>query len=98
MPRPCPGANCCDGAGDCSLRCFFKCIGNATDLPDLRCPIPCSLKIDIPAPATIDALDGVGCPPPGLGCTAHPCNACYTWDNLFFLLQLNANANDDEYE
>lgn len=95
MPRPCPGANCCEGAGDCSLRCFFKCIGNAADLPDLRCPIPCSLKINIPTPATIDALDGVGCPPPGLGCTSHPCNACYTWDNLFFLFQLNANANDD---
>jgi hypothetical protein len=93
MP-PCPRNTCCNGDADCSLRCWFKCIGNAADLPDDRCPIPCSLQINIPTPATIDALDGVGCPPPGLGCASHPCNACYAWDNLFFLLQFNANARN----
>lgn len=92
---PCPRNNCCGGEDDCSLRCFFKCIGSASQLPDARCPVPCSLKINIPTPATIDALDGVGCPPPGLGCTSHPCNACFTWDNIFFLWQLNSHVGTD---
>lgn len=83
-----PGCPCCTEP-DCSLRCLFPCVGVASELPGGVCPAVCGLRIQVPSPDTDANLSGPGCPPPGLGCTSHPCFACYHWDNTAFL-----NTND----
>lgn len=92
-----PGCPCACGGEepplDCTDRCWWKCIGNAADLPLQACAIGCVLRVEIPTPDTIDFLDGPGCPPVGIGCESHPCNACYTiWDRLFYFFFWNANT------
>lgn len=94
MPRPCPGAGCCTPDADCTDRCWWKCIGNAADLPLEACAFGCVLRVEIPTPDTIDFLDGPGCPPVGLGCEAHPCNACYSiWDRLFYFFDWTTSGS-----
>lgn len=85
--RNAPGCPCCEVLG-CDTSCSaYKCIGIPSELPDSRCPFPCGIRIDMPAPSNVNALDGPGCLTPGIDCpTSAPCNACYKWDQTFIYI------------
>lgn len=68
----------------------MKCVGNSADYPGGSCPIPCGLRVNVPTPTVVNQLEGMGCPPPGLGCQPYPCNACYRWDQTFFISETMA--------
>lgn len=96
MPRPCPGATCCASDADCSDRCFWKCIGTASELPHGACPIPCGIRVNVPTPSTVARLEGDFCPTPGEDCiAAAPCNACYShWDQYFAFIYDSDQQSD----